>query len=134
MFTDIDHVGMVVHDLDAAVALYTHAFDVQDWQRVTLPERHMAVAVAHVGAALVELIAPTSADAAFAQFLDARGPGMHHVAYRVDDIDAALAQAKARGIILIDEHARPGLHGTLVAFLHPKSTMGVLIELVQHDA
>ena len=132
MFTDIDHVGMVVRDLDAAVALYTQAFDVQGWERVTLPERHMAVAIAHVGAALIELIAPTSADAAFAKFLDTRGPGMHHVAYRVDDIERALVQAKARSITLIDEHPRPGLHGTLVAFLHPKSTMGVLIELVEH--
>ena len=132
MFTDIDHVGMVVRDLDTAVALYTQAFDVQGWEHIALPERHMAVAVAHVGTALIELIAPTSADAAFAKFLDARGPGMHHVAYRVADIAAALAQVKARGITLIDEQARPGLHGTLVAFLHPKSTMGVLIELVQY--
>lgn len=97
-----------------------------------MPERHMAVAATRVGGMLLELIAPTSEEASFAKYLNDRGPGMHHVAYRVDDIVAALADVKARGVQLIDEVPRPGLHHTLVAFLHPKSCQGVLVELVQH--
>jgi len=88
--------------------------------------------VAYVGETFLELIAPTSDQASFAKFLQERGPCMHHIAYRVDDITAALAEASARGIQLIDEEPRLGMHNTLVAFLHPKSTMGVLIELVQY--
>ena len=98
-----------------------------------MPERFMDVAATRMGGMLLEIIAPTSEDAAFAKFLRERGPGMHHVAYRVEDVAAALAEAKARGIQLIDETPRPGLHNTLVAFLHPKSTLGVLVELVQHQ-
>lgn len=132
MFTQVDHIGFAVRDIDAAVAFYSQSFGVREWERIALPERHMDVAVARVGTTLLELIAPTSPDAAFAKFLDERGPGMHHIAYRVDDIEAALAAVKASGVLLIDEQARRGLHSTLVAFLHPKSTLGVLIELVQH--
>lgn len=132
MFTYVDHIGFAVRDIEEAVAFYSRSFDVTEWERIDLPERHMTVAVARVGDTLLELIAPTSEDAAFAKFLRERGPGMHHVAYRVDDIAAALADVRARGVQLIDEVGRPGLHNTLVAFLHPKSTMGVLVELVQH--
>ncbi len=131
MFTHVDHIGFAVRDLEAAIIFYSQTFDVAEWERIELPERHMIVAVTHIGETLLELLAPTSEEAAFAKFLRERGPGMHHVAYRVDDIDAALASLRARGIQLIDEIARPGLHNTRVAFLHPKSTMGVLIELVQ---
>ena len=132
MFTHVDHVGFAVANIDEAVTLYKDAFDVQEWEYIDMPERHMVVAVANVNGTLLELIAPTSDDAAFAKFLRDRGPGMHHVAYRVDDIAASLAEVKARGIRAIDEEPRPGLHDTLVAFLHPKSTQGVLVELVQH--
>jgi methylmalonyl-CoA/ethylmalonyl-CoA epimerase len=93
----------------------------------------MRVAVTHIGASMVELIAPTSNDAAFAKYLTEKGPGMHHIAYRVDDIVACLAQLKAQGLRLVDETPRLGLHNTLVAFIHPKATMGTLIELVQHQ-
>lgn len=132
MFTAVDHLGMVVHNLDDAVRFYSQSFEVSEWERLELPERYMEVAIAHVGDTLLELIAPTSDEAAFAKFLDERGPGMHHVAYRVENIEAALAQVKERGVRLIDEQPRPGIHNTIVAFLHPKSTLGVLIELVQH--
>lgn len=134
MFTDIDHIGVAVRDLEAAVALYSDSFGVTAWERHMLPERHMQVAVATVGTTMLELIAPTSPEASFAKFLGERGPGMHHIAYRVTDIRAALGQVRARGIDLIDEVPRAGMHGTIVAFLHPKSTMGVLIELVEHVA
>ncbi|NOK59772.1 MAG: methylmalonyl-CoA epimerase [Chloroflexi bacterium AL-W] len=132
MFTHVDHVGFAVANIDEAVTLYKDVFEVEEWEYIDMPERHMVVAVASINGTLLELIAPTSDDAAFAKFLRDRGPGMHHVAYRVDDIAASLAEVKARGIQVIDEEPRPGLHDTLVAFLHPKSTQGVLVELVQH--
>jgi len=133
MFKSVDHIGFAVRNIEEAIAFYTRAFDVSTWERLALPERHMAVAITHVGDTLLELIAPTSEQASFAKFLQERGPSMHHIAYRVDDIAAALAEASARGIQLIDEAPRLGMHNTLVAFLHPKSTMGVLIELVQYQ-
>jgi len=132
MFTDVDHIGFVVHDIEAAVAFYSRTFDLADWERIAMPERHMLAAVARVGDTLLELIAPTSDAASFTKYLNERGPSMHHIAYRVDDIAAALDAAKARGVQLIDEVPYVGMHNTLVAFLHPKSTLGVLIELVQH--
>jgi methylmalonyl-CoA/ethylmalonyl-CoA epimerase len=93
----------------------------------------MAVGAARLGDTLLELIAPTSDEAAFAKFLREKGPGIHHIAYRVDDIVAALADLQARGVPLIDKTPRPGIHNTLVAFVHPKAgAQGVLIELVQH--
>jgi methylmalonyl-CoA/ethylmalonyl-CoA epimerase len=132
MFTHVDHLGFAVRDIPEAVEFYSRAFGIAEWERIAMPERHMAVAVARVGDTLLELIAPTSDEAAFDKFLRERGPGMHHIAYRVDDIAAALAEVKARGVQLIDEQPRSGLHDTLTAFLHPKSTLGVLVELVQH--
>ena len=133
MLRSVDHIGFVVRDIEEAVALYTHVFNVTAWERLAMPERHMSVAITRVGGTLLELIAPTSEQASFAKFLNERGPGMHHVAYRVDDIAVALAEARERGIQLIDQEPRPGMHNTLVAFLHPKSTLGVLIELVQQQ-
>jgi len=133
IFTSVDHIGFVVRDIDEAIAFYTRVFDVSAWERLAMPERQMSVAITRVGDTLLELIAPTSEQASFAKFLQERGPGMHHVAYRVEDIAVALAEVRARGIQLIDEVPRPGLHNTLAAFLHPKSTLGVLIELVQHQ-
>ena len=133
MFTHVDHLGFAVRDIEEAVEFYSRAFDIVEWERIAMPERHLVVAVARVGETLLELLAPTSEAAAFTKFLQERGPGIHHVAYRVDDIATALAEVKARGVQLIDEQPRLGLHGTLTAFLHPKSTLGVLVELVQHQ-
>ncbi len=132
MFTHIDHIGLAVNDIESAVAFYQQQLGVSAWEIIELPERHMRVAVAHIGTSMVELIAPTSPEAAFAKYLAEKGPGMHHIAYRVDDIHAALAQLKAQGLRLIDEVPRHGLHDTLVAFIHPKASLGTLIELVQH--
>jgi methylmalonyl-CoA/ethylmalonyl-CoA epimerase len=133
MFTHVDHLGFAVRDIEEAIAFYSATFDIAEWERIAMPERHMAVAATRVGDTLLELIAPTSDEAAFAKYLRERGPSIHHVAYRVDDIVAALADIKARGVQLIVELPRPGMHGTLTAFLPPKSTMGVLVELVQHQ-
>ena len=132
MFETIDHIGLAVTDIAEAVALYQTQFGVQEWEIIELPERHMRVAITTIGTSMVELIAPTAPEAAFAKYLTEKGPGMHHIAYRVADITAALATLKAQGLRLVDEVPRPGLHGTLVAFVHPKATMGTLIELVQH--
>jgi methylmalonyl-CoA/ethylmalonyl-CoA epimerase len=133
MFTLVDHIGFVVADLDAAVAHYRAAFGIEDWERIALPERHADIAVARLGNTLLELITPTSDAASFARFLREKGPGIHHIAYRVDDIAAALAELSARNVPMIDREARPGIHNTLVAFVHPKAgAQGVLIELVQH--
>ncbi|RLT22713.1 MAG: methylmalonyl-CoA epimerase [Chloroflexi bacterium] len=132
MFETIDHIGLAVTDIAEAVALYQTQFGVQEWEIIELPERHMRVAITTIGTSMVELIAPTAPEAAFAKYLAEKGPGMHHIAYRVADITAALATLKAQGLRLVDEVPRPGLHGTLVAFVHPKATMGTLIELVQH--
>ncbi|HSH79463.1 MAG TPA: methylmalonyl-CoA epimerase [Herpetosiphonaceae bacterium] len=127
----VDHIGIAVHDLDAAVALYEHSFGIHSWERIVLLERHMAVAVCRIGDCMLELISPTSDEAAFARFLRERGEGLHHIAYEVDDVEAALRTVEGRGIRLVDAHGRPGIHDTCVAFLHPKATMGVLTELVQ---
>ena len=132
MFEAIDHIGLAVNDIAEAVALYQTQFGVQEWEIIELPERHMRVAIAMIGTSMVELIAPTAPEAAFAKYLAEKGPGMHHIAYRVADITAALATLKSQGLRLVDDIPRPGLHGTLVAFVHPKATMGTLIELVQH--
>jgi methylmalonyl-CoA/ethylmalonyl-CoA epimerase len=132
MFETIDHIGLAVTDIAEAVTLYQSQFGVQEWEIIELPERHMRVAITTIGTSMVELIAPTAPEAAFAKYLAEKGPGMHHIAYRVADITAALATLKAQGLRLVDEVPRPGLHGTLVAFVHPKATMGTLIELVQH--
>jgi len=133
MLEAIDHIGFAVHDIDEAIAFYSAMFGVTDWERLAVPARFMDVAAAHVGGVLLELIAPMSDSASFAKYLRERGPGMHHIAYRVDDIAAALAQLKARGAQLIDETPQLGLHNNLVAFVHPKSMQGVLVELVQHQ-
>jgi methylmalonyl-CoA/ethylmalonyl-CoA epimerase len=132
MFEKVDHIGFAVRDIDSAIAFYSQTFGISEWERIPMPERHMEVAATRMGDMLLELIAPTSDEAAFAKYLNERGPGMHHIAYRVNDIVAALAEVRARGVQLIDETPRPGLHDTLVAFLHPKSCQGVLVELVQH--
>ena len=133
MFTQIDHIGIAVADLDAAVAFYERAFRVAEWERIALPGQHMEVAVARVGPSLIELLAPTSDAAPIAKFLRERGPGMHHIAYRVESIDEALAKLRAEGVQLIDERPRAGIHNTRVAFVHPRGALGVLVELVEHD-
>lgn len=129
----VDHIGIAVNDLDAAVTFYRDVYGVADWERIELPERHMAVAVCHIGDCMLELITPTSEKAAFARFLREKGEGVHHIAYEVDDVEQALRTVEGRGLRLVDAHGRPGIHDTCVAFLHPKATMGVLTELVERQ-
>ena len=127
----VDHLGIAVHDVEAAMATYG-VLGLTEWERIPMPERSMDVAVGRVGDTLIELIAPTSPEAAFSKFLADRGEGLHHIAYEVADIDAALATLAAQGVRLIDHQARPGIHNTRIAFLHPKGMHGVLYELVEH--
>lgn len=131
MLKRIHHIGIAVRDLDAAIALYRDQFGVTEWERISLPERHMNVAVCRIGDTMLEFITPTSDDAAFAKYLREKGEGMHHIAYEVAEVEGALRTVERNGLRLVDEHARPGIHDTCVAFLHPKSTQGVLIELVE---
>ncbi len=131
MLKRIHHIGIAVHDLDAAMALYRDTFGVTEWERMSLPEQHMEVAVCRIGETMLEFIMPTSDQAAFAHFLQSRGAGVHHLAYEADEVEAALRTLEGKEIRLIDQHARLGIHDTCVAFIHPKATMGVLIELVE---
>lgn len=128
----LDHLGIAVRDLTAAMATYGAGLGLTDWEIIDLPERSMQVAVGRVGDTLLELITPTSPAAAFSKFLDERGEGIHHIAYEVDDLEAALAQLEASGVRLIDRTPRPGIHNTRIAFIHPKAMVGVLTELVEH--
>ena len=134
MFTAVDHIGFVVADVDQAIAFYREAFGLTEWERIARPERHADIAAARLGDTLIELIAPTSDAASFARFLREKGPGIHHIAYRVDDIRDALAELSARGVPLIDKEPGLGIHNTLTAFVHPRAgAQGVLVELVQHQ-
>ncbi|HEV2476583.1 MAG TPA: methylmalonyl-CoA epimerase [Candidatus Dormibacteraeota bacterium] len=129
---NLDHVGVVVTDLEDAIALYTSVFGMRVTHRAGNEQLGIVAAFLEMGGAEVELIAPTRSDSMVSKFLADRGPGLHHLAYAVPDIREALADAKSRGLELIDEEPRIGLHGVPIAFIHPKSVGGVLTELVEH--
>jgi methylmalonyl-CoA epimerase len=131
MFGRIDHVGVAVEDLDAAIALHQESFGMPLVHRQVVEEQGVEAVLLDVGESHVELLAPLGPDTPVGKFLSKRGPGLHHVAYGVDDIDAALEQARAAGLRLIDERPRIGIRDSRVAFLHPASTGGVLTEIVQ---
>jgi methylmalonyl-CoA epimerase len=134
VFGLIDHVGVAVEDLDAAVALYEGTFAMPVAHRETVAEQGVEAVLLDVGACHVELLRPLGEETAVGRFLHRRGPGLHHVAYRVDDIDATLGQLRERGIQLIDSEPRTGIRNSRVAFLHPRSTGGVLTEVVEPAA
>ena len=130
----LDHVGVVVADLEDAVVLYTSAFDMRVTHRASNEQLGITAAFLDMGGCgEIELIAPTRDDSMVSKFLADRGPGLHHVAYAVPDIKKALADARAEGLELIDQEPRIGLHGVPIAFIHPKSVGGVLTEYVEHD-
>lgn len=131
MFGEIDHIGVAVEDLDAAVALYRDRLGMREQHRETVEEQGVYAVLLEIGVSHVELIAPIGPEGSVARFLERNGPGLHHVAYRTDDIDAELERLKAAGIRMIDERPRTGIQGSRVAFAHPKSTGGVLTEIVQ---
>jgi methylmalonyl-CoA/ethylmalonyl-CoA epimerase len=126
----IHHLGVAVEDLDEALATYARLFDATLEQRGAVPDQGVEAAAVLVGAGRVELLAALEEDTPVGRFLARRGPGMHHVAYEVEDVRAALAELSERGAELIDEAPRQGLFGLEVAFVDPDSVHGVLAEVV----
>jgi methylmalonyl-CoA epimerase len=131
MFGRIDHVGVAVSDLDAAIQLYESSFAMELVHRETVSEQGVEAVLLDVGENHVELLAPLGDDTPVGKFLAKKGPGLHHVAYQVADIDATLSALRDAGLRLIDEQPRTGIRSSRVAFLHPASTGGVLTEIVQ---
>ena len=131
MFSSIDHVGVAVDDLDGAIALYRETFEMPLVHRETVDEQGVEAVLLDVGHGHVELLRPLGADTPVGRFIERSGPGIHHVAYRVGDIDAVLERLAADGVGLIDEVARVGIRGSRVAFVHPRATGSVLTEIVE---
>jgi methylmalonyl-CoA epimerase len=131
VFTRIDHIGVAVEDLDAGIALYEKSFEMQLAHRETVEEQGVEAVLLDVGEGHVELLAPLGPDTPVGKYLARKGPGLHHVAYAVADIDATLRRIAAAGVETIDSEARVGIRGSRVAFLHPRSTGGVLTEIVE---
>ena len=131
MFAQIDHVGVAVEDLEAAIALHEQTYGLALAHREVVEQQGVEAVLLDAGESHVELLRPLQPDTAVGRFLASRGPGLHHVAYRVDDIDAALDALRDRGLQLIDETPRAGIRDSRVAFVHPRSTGGVLTEIVQ---
>ena len=131
LFGRIDHIGVAVEDLDAAIELYAGGFDMPEQHRETVEEQGVEAVLLEVGEGHVELLRPLSGETVIGRWLTKNGPGLHHVAYQTDDIDRTLAAVREAGIGLIDKTPRVGIRGSRVAFLHPRSTAGVLTELVE---
>ncbi len=131
MFTRVDHIGVAVEDLDASLELYERDYGMTLVHRETVAEQGVEAVLLDVGENHIELLSPTSPDTPVGKFLAKKGPGMHHVAYQVDDIEAALAALKKSGLRLIDETPRTGIRDSRVAFLHPATAGGLLTEIVQ---
>ncbi len=131
MLSAVDHVGVAVESIDAALALYRDALGMPLVHREIVEEQGVDAALLDVGDGHVELLEPLNPDTAVGKFLARRGPGLHHVAYRVESVQETLQALSAAGVRLIDEQPRTGIRGSQVAFLHPSSTGGVLTEIVQ---
>ena len=127
----IDHLGIAVHSIDEATPFYRDALGLTCTGTEEVPDQKVRVAFFPIGDTRIELLEPTADDSPIAKFLDRRGPGLHHIAYRVADLAATLAALKSAGVRLIDESPRPGAHGMRIAFAHPTSTSGVLTEFCQ---
>ena len=127
----LDHIGIAVRNLDEALAFYRDALGLEIDPPEDVTSQRVRAHFIPVGDAALELLEATADDSPIAKYVGKRGPGLHHITLRVDDIAAALAQLTARGVRLIDEAPRPGAHGSLVAFIHPASAHGVLVELKQ---
>ena len=131
MFARVDHIGVAVEDLDAAIALHERDYGMALVHREVIDEQGVEAVLLDVGENHVELLRPLADDTPVGRFLAKRGPGLHHVAYQVADVDSTLATLRERGLSLIDESPRTGIRGSRVAFLHPASSGGVLTEIVQ---
>jgi methylmalonyl-CoA epimerase len=131
LFGRIDHIGVAVKDLDAAIELYGGPFGMPEQHRETVEAQGVEAVLLDVGEGHVELMRPLADDTPVGKFLAKRGPGLHHVAYQAEDIEAVLESLREAGLELIDKKPRVGIQGKRVAFLHPRSTGGVLTELVE---
>jgi methylmalonyl-CoA/ethylmalonyl-CoA epimerase len=129
--SQLDHIGIAVRSIDEASRFYRDGMGLRCTGIEEVLEQKVRVAFFPVGDVRIELVEPTAADSPIARFLEKRGPGLHHVAYRVDDLPGMLAALKAAGVRLIDETPRPGAHGMQIAFVHPSATAGVLTELCE---
>ena len=134
MKAELDHIGIAVDDLDAALAFYTEALGLEVDATEDVPSQGVRAHFVRVGSAALELLEATTEESPIRRFVSRRGAGIHHITLRVDDIAAALARLKSRGIRLVDETPREGAEGALVAFVHPASAHGVLVELKQERA
>jgi methylmalonyl-CoA/ethylmalonyl-CoA epimerase len=133
MLNRIDHVGIAVRDLDEAIRIYERRLGLRVTERERLEQEGIEVALIPIGESRIELMCPLSAESKVEKFLRERGEAVHHVAYASDDVGASLRRASDDGAQLLDEHARPGVRGTKVGFVHPKSMCGVLTEFVEAD-
>lgn len=131
MKAELDHVGIAVDDLDAALEFYAGALGLEVEASEDVPSQGVRAHFVRVGSAALELLEATAEESPVRRFVDRRGAGLHHVTLRVDDLAAVLARLKARGVRLVDETPREGAEGALVAFVHPAAAHGVLVELKQ---
>ena len=125
----IDHIGIAVRDLDEAIALYTLLFGAEPEDVAEVADQKVRTAFFAAGDSNIELLFPTAPDSPIARFLEKRGPGIHHICFTVSGIEASLKELQSQGIVLVDKQPRLGAHHKRIAFLHPKSTGGVLMEL-----
>jgi len=131
MLTKINHIGIAVKSLDESLPFYRDSLRMAFDGIEEVAEQKVKVAMLQIGESKIELLEPTAADSPVARFIEKNGPGIHHIAYEVDDLVVAIAKLMADGTRMIDETPRPGAHGTRIAFIHPKSSNGVLTELCQ---
>jgi methylmalonyl-CoA/ethylmalonyl-CoA epimerase len=131
VFSRIDHIGVAVEEIEPALELYRDSFELTLAHREVVEEQGVEAVLLDVGENHVELLAPLGADTPVGRFLAKQGPGLHHVAYQVKDIDATLERLRQAGLQLIDQEPRTGIRGSRVAFMHPRATAGVLTEIVE---
>jgi len=134
VFSRIDHIGVAVEQIEPALELYRDSLRLTPAHREVVEDQGVEAVLLDVGENHVELLAPLGPETPVGRFLAKQGPGLHHVAYQVNDIDATLAELKRAGLALIDEQARTGIRGSRVAFVHPRATGGVLTEIVEPAA
>jgi methylmalonyl-CoA/ethylmalonyl-CoA epimerase len=134
VFSRIDHIGVAVEQIEPALQLYRDSFELEVAHREVVQEQGVEAVLLDVGENHVELLAPLGPDTPVGKFLARQGPGLHHVAYQVADIDATLQALRRAGLQLIDQQPRAGIRGSRVAFMHPRATVGVLTEIVQPAA
>ena len=131
MLGKIEHVAVAVADLEAAIALYRDVWGLEIEHRERVEDQGVEEAMVRIGDSYIQLLGATGPDTTVGKFLERRGEGLHHIAYEVDDLPAALAELKKQGVPLIDEEPRRGGRGHMVAFVHPKGNRGLLVELIQ---